>query len=205
MLEISRCSLPFWSIYASFILFCILMTFLAVRIARYEQNILVQVESPLVGKSDIRYDQTGDMWTLLLVGAIGGLVAGALGLGGGSIYNPALLAMGIPPKVSSSTGLYLVTFSTLAASVVNYMNNNLDLGYGFWIGFWSIVGMLIGQIFTASYIKRTGRQSIIVWVLALFFVASVVMLPIFGGVSLMKQAKEGKDIFAFKDMCRSAF
>lgn len=131
------------------------------------------------------------MGSLLFIGLVGGWVAGALGLGGGSIYNPALLAMGIPPKVSSSTGLYLVTFSTIAASVVNYMNDNLDLGYGFWIGFWSIVGMLIGQIYTASYIKRTGRQSIIVWVLALFFVASVIMLPIFGGVSLLKQAKEG--------------
>jgi len=37
---------------------------------------------------------------LLVIGAFGGWVAGALGLGGGSIYNPALLALGCNPRVA---------------------------------------------------------------------------------------------------------
>ena len=82
------------------------------------------------------------------MGFVGGWVAGALGLGGGSIYNPALLAMGIPPKVSSATGLYLVTFSKVASVLIYFLNDQLDVYYGLWIGFWSCVGTVVGLVLT---------------------------------------------------------
>ena len=56
---------------------------------------------------------------LLVVGFSGGFVAGALGLGGAVIYNPALLSLGLHPKVASATGMYLVLFSVLNTCVVN--------------------------------------------------------------------------------------
>lgn len=56
---------------------------------------------------------------------MGGWVAGALGLGGGSIFNPLLLTMGVPPKVSSATGMYLVTFSKVAACLIYYLSGEL--------------------------------------------------------------------------------
>ena len=40
---------------------------------------------------------------------IGGWVSGALGLGGGAIFNPLLLSMGVPPKVSSASGMYMLS------------------------------------------------------------------------------------------------
>ena len=51
------------------------------------------------------------------------MVSGALGLGGGSIFNPIMITMGVPPVVSTSTGMYMVMYST-AASTLMY------LGYG---------------------------------------------------------------------------
>lgn len=126
------------------------------------------------------------MTALLILGFVGGLVAGALGLGGGSVYNPALLAMGTPPKVASASGLYLVTFSKIASSLVYYLNEQLDLEYGLWIGFWSCIGMVGGLLGTQFYMKKTGRQSIIVWCLVVIFVLSVISIPIFGGISLKK-------------------
>lgn len=66
------------------------------------------------------------MVKLLTIGGFGGWVAGALGLGGGSIYNPALLSLGVNPRTSGATGMYLVLFSTMNSTVVNYMNNYLD-------------------------------------------------------------------------------
>lgn len=56
--------------------------------------------------------------TVLGLGFGGGWVAGALGLGGGVIFNPLLLALGVPPKVSSATGMYLITFSKIATSAL---------------------------------------------------------------------------------------
>jgi len=60
-----------------------------------------------------------------MIGFLGGWVAGALGLGGGSIYNPALLTLGVPPKVSAATGMYLVTFSTVSSCFIYFLNNQL--------------------------------------------------------------------------------
>lgn len=63
---------------------------------------------------------------LVSIGGVGGWVAGALGLGGGSIYNPALLSLGVNPRVSGATGMYLVLYSTINSCMVNYLNGNLD-------------------------------------------------------------------------------
>ena len=156
-------------------------------------------------KSDIRYSDKKKLWQLLGLGFVGGWVAGALGLGGGSIYNPALLSMGVPPIVSSASGLYLVTFSKIAACLVYFLNNELDIEYGFWIGAWSTVGMVIGILLTTFYMKKTGRQSIIVWCLVSIFFISTIAIPIFGSISLRDQKAEGVDIYAFSSICKTKY
>jgi uncharacterized membrane protein YfcA len=139
--------------------------------------------------------------SLLSVGAIGGWVAGALGLGGGSIYNPALLSLGVHPRVSGATGMYLVLFSTINACTVNYLNGNLNLEYGCWIGLWSCIGSFFGLKFTDWYVKKSGKQSIFVWVLVIVFGLSVVATPIFGGLSIRKQMQQGHYLWAFCSIC----
>ena len=89
---------------------------------------------------------------LTSLGFVGGLVAGALGLGGGSIYNPALLTMGVHPKVSGATGMFLVLFSTMNTCLVNYLNGFLHMNYGSWISFWSLIGSIIGMSVTDKVI-----------------------------------------------------
>lgn len=71
---------------------------------------------------------------LLVVSFVGGWVSGALGLGGGSIFNPLLLSLGCPPKVASSTGMYMIIFSTGASTTAYMISGLLDPTYGGWIG-----------------------------------------------------------------------
>lgn len=85
---------------------------------------------------------------LISVSFFGGLVSGALGLGGGSIYNPALLALGMDPRVSGATGMYLVLWAKLNSGVVNAVNDNIPWNYGAWLGLWTVIGSAIGMIFT---------------------------------------------------------
>jgi len=76
--------------------------------------------------SDLRMSGT-DLAKLVVVGFLGGWIAGALGLGGGSIYNPCLLMMGVPPMVSAATGLYLVTFSKVASVLIYFLYGQLPI------------------------------------------------------------------------------
>lgn len=136
------------------------------------------------------------------LGFVGGWVAGALGLGGGSVYNPVLLAMGVPPKVSSATGLYLVSYSTFAASLIFILNDSLDIRYGLWISLWSVIGTLFGLCGANWYMKKSGRQSIIVWCLVIIFVLSTIAIPLFGGMSLHNEWKNGANLMLFKSPCK---
>ena len=167
---------------------CVFATIVAVKKARSDQKLKLKYGGINVSDSDIRYDNNKRLTALLILGFAGGWVAGALGLGGGSIYNPALLAMGVPPMVSAASGLYLVTFSKIASVLVYYLNDQLPLFYSLWIGGWSTVGMLISLFITQRIMKKSGRQSIIVWCLVVIFIISVIAIPIFGGISLKKEA-----------------
>jgi len=128
-------------------------------------------------------------------------VAGALGLGGGAIFNPALLTMGVPPQVSSATGLYLVTFSKVASCTVYLLNGELDLPYSFWLGAWACFGSVVGMWGTNIYMRMSGRQSVIVWVLVFMFAISVVAIPILGGLSIADEMAKGVDIWKFGSLC----
>lgn len=54
---------------------------------------------------------------LMFFSLMGGWVSGAFGLGGGAVFNPLLLSFGVPPKVSSATGMYMIIFATFASTI----------------------------------------------------------------------------------------
>lgn len=123
----------------------------------------------------------------MLLGFLGGWVAGALGLGGGAIYNPLLLTMGVPPAVSSATGLYLVTFSKLAACFIYITYGELLVDYALWIALWSTVGSLLGIWIVQTLMKKFERQSLIVFVLFFILAVSAVATPFFGWRDVKKE------------------
>ena len=94
---------------------------------------------------------------LLIIGFAGGLIAGALGLGGGSIYNPAFLALGINPKVAGSTGMFLVMISTVNSVLIDYLNGYLLIDWGCWIAMFAFFGSLAGMFATDAAVRATGR------------------------------------------------
>ena len=77
-------------------------------------------------QSDIKFTKSA-IFKLVLSAFLGGWVSGALGLGGGAIFNPLLLSMGVPPSVSSATGMYMILFSTSGSSVVYVMYRMLNM------------------------------------------------------------------------------
>ena len=71
------------------------------------------------------------------------------------------------------------------------------MAYSLWISFWSCVGIVVGLLLTQYYMKKTGRQSVIVWCLVIIFAVSTFAIPVFGGLSLQKEVGEGLDLWAF--------
>jgi len=110
--------------------------------------------------------------------------------------------MGVPPRVSSATGMYLVTFSKLSTCLLYYIFGLLELDYAFWVAGWSSFGGVIGLWATNWYMDKFGRQSIIVICLTIILLMSVVGVPYFGARDLIKAYDNGESITEFKSICK---
>jgi len=155
IIGIKLCGFWYWFIQFIFIVICVLITWYVVRLNRREQE--------LRKLYDINYDPNEVVYEgrtlriLLFYGFVGGWVAGALGLGGGSIYSPALLSLGVNPRVAGSTSMYLVLFTAVNSTIVNWVDGTLNFVYSGWLGCWSVIGTVIGFILAEMYVKKSGR------------------------------------------------
>jgi uncharacterized membrane protein YfcA len=106
----------------------------------------------------------GNNLTLLLIFRfVSRFAAGTFGHGGGSVDNPALLALGVQLRVAAWTGMYLVMFSCINACVVNSIQ-----GVG---------GSFLGLVLADNYVKKSGIQTIFVWLLCLVFIICAAATP----------------------------
>lgn len=95
MFGIEQCSAEDWTSIGIFCFICIFLTHKSVKRMQYEQKLKIKYGEGLAS-SDIDL-QGSNLVMLVGISLIGGWVSGALGLGGGSIFNPLLLSFGVPP------------------------------------------------------------------------------------------------------------
>jgi len=113
----------------------------------------------------------------LLLGALfGGWVGGALGLGGGSIFNPLMISLGVPPSVSTSTGMFMIMFSTGASTMMYIAYGSLDVMFAVWLSMWCSIGIVLGITLLDWMINLYKRQSMIVFFLVFMLVLSALLV-----------------------------
>ena len=194
------CSAGDWTAVA---LFCILMAVtvhFATGLIAHEQDLKRRHGGINLAESDLIFE--GNTLTIILsLGFFGGWIAGALGLGGGVIFNPILIAMNVPPKVSSATGMYLITFSKIATCIIYFLYGQLQIDYGLWAAFWSSVGAVLGLYGANWYMEKFKRQSIIVAALVIILGISAIGVPIIGAFELKRSVDAGLSILKFKSIC----
>lgn len=139
------------------------------------------------------------MRKLIIFSYVGGFVSGAFGLGGGAIFNPLLLSFGVPPKVASSTGMYMIIFATCSSTIQYYLNSMLNFEYGLWVGFWCIVGTYGGMILIDKLMKKWDRQSPLVFLLSFILGLSAVAVLYFGlsGIDFSSDSS-----YALRNVCK---
>ena len=159
-----------------FILICVGYTTSAIKTNRMEQR--------LRRKYNINYDinepsfEGRGLVKLIVTSFGGGFVSGLLGIGGGTIYNPSLLALGYHPKVAGATGMYLVMFSALNSCAVYWHQNALNLEFGVLLGVLASAASICGLSFADLYVRKSGNESVFVWLLCAVFVATIILTVI---------------------------
>jgi len=109
----------------------------------------------------------------LVVGGLAGFLGGLLGVGGGNIVVPALVALGFDPKKASASTSFVVIFSSLAGFFGHMSLAGMDSSLLGWTAAGSAAGAVLGSWLMTDKLK--GRQvKVLIGVVLLAIAAKMV-------------------------------
>uniref|UniRef100_A0ACD6ANK7 Uncharacterized protein n=1 Tax=Avena sativa TaxID=4498 RepID=A0ACD6ANK7_AVESA len=134
-------------------------------------------------------------------GVTAGVLAGLLGVGGGTVMGPLFLELGIHPQVSSATATFAMMFSSSIAVAEYYLLNRFPVPYALFFTSLAFIAAIVGQRVARKVINLLGRASFITFILA-----SVIFISAFslGGVGISKTSHEmaRHEYMGFDNFCK---
>jgi uncharacterized membrane protein YfcA len=136
------------------------------------------------------------------VAFIAGLLGGMLGLGGGMILSPFLVELGLHPEVIQATTALFVFLSSSLATFQFALKNQVLPDYALYYSAIAVVATLVGQTLVLTWIRKSGRNSIIVMCIAGVLIVSLVLMTYLGIVGTMSDYSQGAYMgMAFYKLC----
>lgn len=142
----------------------------------------------------------GRLATASLASVAGGFIGGLLGLGGGILIAPLLLALRLEPAVAAATSTLLVLFSSSSAAVAAASTPGALSGL-YVAAFAPVAALagLAGVVTAARFVKASGRESLLVFLLAAVVAAGAVLTAAVSGPKSVAQVRGGQG--GFKGVC----
>ncbi|CAI0441510.1 unnamed protein product [Linum tenue] len=112
-------------------------------------------------------------------GMLAGIVAGLLGVGGGSIMGPLFLELGVPPQVATATATFAMLFSSSMSVVEYYLLDRFPVPYALYLTVVATMAAYVGQHVLRWVVSLLGRASIIIFILAAIVFGSAITLVVF--------------------------
>ncbi|CAK9862600.1 unnamed protein product [Sphagnum jensenii] len=200
---VHTCSLQYWAIN-------LVQIPIALGVTGFQELHLYrksQIASITHTEADLDYKLTDSNWgvgKLALYagsGVLAGTMGGLLGVGGGSIIGGFLLELGVPPQVSSATATFLMLFSS-SMSVVEYsLLGRLPRDHAIFLTTMAAIGAFWGQSVVQQFVVRSGKASIIIFMLAVSVTFSVIVLGVQGSIRVYGEWQDGA-YMGFEDLCR---
>lgn len=95
-----------------------------------------------------------------------GVVAGLIGIGGGMVLGPIMLMAGVNSRVSAATNSSVIVVTSSSVAVMFVTSGLLHYSYAMFYFLVCFSGAWIGKVKIDAYVKRTGRASILIFILA---------------------------------------
>lgn len=122
------------------------------------------------------YDNAVKPWKLLLIGVFAGLASGMLGIGGGIIMVPLLLAIGFDRHRAHATSIAAILPIALAGAATFGLGGEIDVGVGITVGLGGVVGSIAG----AQMMHRSSPRTL-AFVFNVILVLAAVRMILGGG------------------------
>lgn len=108
-------------------------------------------------------------WRLALIGLLAGTMGGGLGVGGGIILVPLLVAVGFDRHRAHATSLSAIVLIAVAGSISFGISGEIDVALGATIGIGGILGSVIG----ASVMHRVSPRALTIVFAIVLLVAGI--------------------------------
>lgn len=113
-----------------------------------------------------------NIFVLLGMGSVAGILSGLFGVGGGFLMTPLLIFIGVTPAVSVATVANQIIASSVSGFVAHWRRGNVD----FKIGGFMLAGGMIGSTLGVAifrWLKMLGYIDVIISVIYVVFLGSV--------------------------------
>jgi len=97
---------------------------------------------------------------------VAGIVAGLIGIGGGMVLGPLMLVMGIHPRVSSATTATMIVLTSSSVAIMFVTSGLVPWEYAVFFFCICFCGAFIGKTYIDAHVKRSGKASILIGILA---------------------------------------
>jgi uncharacterized protein len=133
-----------------------------------------------------------DIFLLLFLSLVVGVLSGLFGVGGGFLMTPFLIFMGIPPIYAVPNEVNNILATSVSGSLTHWFKDTLDYKMGLMIVAGGVIGTLLG-ISTFSYFEGIGKISVIISLLYMYLLAIVgtlMLIEVFKAATQKKAKKK---------------
>jgi len=119
-----------------------------------------------------------NIFLLIGLGGIVGILSGMFGVGGGFLMTPLLFFIGIPPAVAVASEANQILGASFSGAIAHFRRKNVDMKMGFLL----ILGGIIGSIFGVELFrifKNLGQLELIIKVCYVLFLGIIGIIMFF--------------------------
>ncbi len=131
-----------------------------------------------------------NLFVLLGLGGIVGMLSGMFGVGGGFLITPLLFFLGIPPAVAVATGANQIVASSISAVLAHLKRKTVDLRMGFVLLIGGMTGSGFG-VYIFNILREMGQVDLLVRLCYVLFLGMIGGLMFVESLRALRNSKRG--------------
>jgi hypothetical protein len=131
-----------------------------------------------------------NLFLVLGLGGIVGLLSGMFGVGGGFILTPLLFFIGIPPAVAVATGAAQIMGASFSGVLAHFRRKTVDLGMGTVLLIGGLIGAAVG-VGVFNYLKSLGQVDLLVKLCYVVFLGVIGSLMLAESLRALRRTRSG--------------
>ena len=126
-----------------------------------------------------------------------GVAAGLVGIGGGMVIGPLFMMINLEATVGTASCAYMILWTASSGVLQYWVAGKIHWSFILYFAAFGFASGQIGQKGVDKVLKKTGRPSYVVFLLAFIIMAACITMTANGIVAAIEQHNDGENLFKF--------